>query len=149
MAKQVKGKLALGGLLLAGIGYVAGILTAPKSGKETRQDIQNTMAKAKSDAEKNLKKLHGELGDLVSQGTKAAKNVSATAKKDLNQAVKLGLQARDNAKVVLSALHEGEYDDKELQAAVKDASQAVNHLKKFVTVAKKSTKKSSGRGKKA
>lgn len=46
-------KYALGTAVAAGIGYVAGILTAPKSGKETRQNIQDQAIKAKKESEKN------------------------------------------------------------------------------------------------
>jgi gas vesicle protein len=35
-----KGKFALGALFGAAVGVVAGILTAPKSGKETRADLK-------------------------------------------------------------------------------------------------------------
>lgn len=125
------GKIALGGVLLAGVGYLAGILTAPKSGKETRKDIQKTMARAKSEAEKNLKSLHAELGDLVEQGKKTAKTASASAKKEVQKAVDMGQNARDMAKNVLSAIHEGESDDKDLQKALTEANKAINHLKKY------------------
>lgn len=139
MAKA-KGKLALGGLILAGVGYVAGILTAPKSGKETRKDIKNTAVKAKGEAEKQLKNLHSELGDLVEGGKKQAAKLTATAKKDAHKAVEIGQQARDKAKQVLSALHEGESDDKDLQQAIDEAGKAVNNLKKYVTKNAKSKK---------
>lgn len=131
MAKRT-GKLALGGVVLAGVGYLAGILTAPKSGKETQRDIQNAASKAKSEAEKKLKQLHAELGDLTEKGKQAAQSASATAQKEIHKAVDLGQQARDKAKQVLSAVHEGESDDKDLQKAIAEADKAANHLKKFV-----------------
>ena len=48
-------------------GYLAGILTAPKSGKETREDIKDTAVKTYSEAEKQLKKLHTELNDVLAE----------------------------------------------------------------------------------
>ncbi|MCA1806602.1 MAG: YtxH domain-containing protein, partial [Actinobacteria bacterium] len=36
------GKFAIGAVFAAAAGYVTGILTAPKSGKETRKDIHDT-----------------------------------------------------------------------------------------------------------
>ena len=42
-----KGKVALGAVFGAVAGFVTGILLAPKSGKETRQDIKNTALKTK------------------------------------------------------------------------------------------------------
>jgi gas vesicle protein len=142
MAKN-KGKLALGGVILAGVGYLAGILTAPKSGKETRQDIQKSVTKAKLEAEKKLKQLHSELGDLIDSGKKTAGGLQAKAKKEAHKAVELGQTARDKAKAVLSAIHEGESDDDELNAAVQEATKAVSNLKKFVK------KSGGGRGKNA
>jgi len=45
-----KGKLAIGALIGAGAGFVAGILTAPKSGKETRADIKSKASDVKAKA---------------------------------------------------------------------------------------------------
>lgn len=45
-----KGKIALGALFGAVTGFVAGVLTAPKSGKETRTDIKDAAVKAKDTA---------------------------------------------------------------------------------------------------
>lgn len=42
-----KGKFAIGALIGVAAGFITGILTAPKSGKETRQDIKEASAKAK------------------------------------------------------------------------------------------------------
>jgi gas vesicle protein len=132
MSKR-NGNLAVGGLLLAGMGYLLGILTAPKAGKETRKDIQKTAVKAKTEAEKRLKKLTAELSDLVDQATNQAKKLSAVARKELLKAVELATDAKDKARNVLSAFHEGESDNKELQKAVDDANKAVDHLKKYLS----------------
>jgi len=48
MSKDTGKKVALGALIAASVGYVAGVLTAPKSGKETRQDIKNTGRKSQT-----------------------------------------------------------------------------------------------------
>ncbi len=47
-----KGKFALGALIGAVASIVAGILTAPKSGKETRADLKGKAAELKSEAAK-------------------------------------------------------------------------------------------------
>lgn len=127
------GNLALGGLLLAGLGYLAGILTAPKSGKETRKDIQRSAVKAKQEAEKKLKQAHAELSDLVDKGKKSVQDMSAKAKEEVSGALEKAQIAKDRARAVLSAVHEGESDDKELQKAVDEANKAVDHLKKYIT----------------
>ena len=53
-------KWALGAVIAAIGGFITGILTAPKSGKETRQDIKDEAVKLKGEAEKTLKQLHTE-----------------------------------------------------------------------------------------
>jgi gas vesicle protein len=49
---MTKGKFALGALVGAAAGLIAGILTAPKSGKETRGDIKAKAAELKTEAAK-------------------------------------------------------------------------------------------------
>lgn len=44
---MTKGKVLLGTVVGAIAGFVTGVLVAPKSGKETRQDIKNTATKTK------------------------------------------------------------------------------------------------------
>lgn len=131
MGKRTK-DLALGAAFAAGIGYVAGILTAPKSGKETRKDIEKTAQKAKSDAERKLKDLHSELDTLIARGNKKAKTAKTSAQKELQQALDAAGKAKERAREVLSAFHEGETADKELKAAVTDVNKALNHLKNFM-----------------
>jgi len=57
MNKSTK-RLALGTVFAAAVGYLTGILTAPKSGKETRKDIKDAAEHGMAEAEKQLKKLH-------------------------------------------------------------------------------------------
>ncbi len=126
------------GALLAGIGgYIAGILTAPKSGKETRQDIKNEATKAKTEAEKKLKELHTELDKLVGEGQQKAGDLKASA----GAALKVAETAKAKVKEVLSSIHAGEADNKELNDAIKDASKALENLKKYVGEAAKEAKK--------
>ncbi len=63
-----KGKFALGALLGAAVGVVAGILTAPKSGKETRADI-------KAKAEETKKKADKVIAEAKVKGEKALNEV--------------------------------------------------------------------------
>lgn len=125
-------KVAVGALIAAGVGYAAGLLTAPKSGKDTRKDIQGAAAAAKAQAEKSLKGLHSELAELVETGKHKAKDVKDLARKDLEAAVTKGQHAKEKVREILSALHEGDADDKDLKKAVTEATKAVEHLKKYV-----------------
>lgn len=63
-----KNKFAIGAIIGAAAGVVAGILTAPKSGKETRADLKNKAGDLKKKAEatsKDAKKLASEKVDSI------------------------------------------------------------------------------------
>jgi gas vesicle protein len=77
---MTKGKFAIGALLGAAAGFVAGILTAPKSGKETREDIKDTAVKAKNTAVEKANVAKKKAGDkaevFVGKAGKFAGNVA-------------------------------------------------------------------------
>lgn len=127
-----KGKLAFGAVLAAGAGYLMGLLTAPKSGRETRKDIQNTAQKAKSEAEHKLKLAHSELSHLADEASKIAKNSKAKANAELKAALKQAETVRQKARELLSAVHEGEAEDRDLQKALNDAKKSISHLKNYL-----------------
>jgi gas vesicle protein len=131
MKKNAK-RFAIGTAVAVAAGYVAGILTAPKSGKETRQDIKDTTNKSINEAEKQLKKLHTELTDLIGQAKEQVNNTSGKAKTELESAINTTQTVKEKARELLSAVHEGGTDDKDLKKAVSEATKAINHLKSFL-----------------
>ncbi len=131
MAKNTR-KWAIGALVAGVAGYAAGILTAPKSGKETRKDIQEAAIKAKTEAERKLKQLHSDLDVLISKGKSQATNLQAKAKEELGHVIDKAQVAKDKARSLLSALHEGDASDEDLQKAIHDVNQAIDHLKKYL-----------------
>ena len=64
-------KLAIGALIAGAAGYIAGLLTAPKSGEETREDIVDKAGDLKDQAAEELKKAHDELDDQPGTGKMA------------------------------------------------------------------------------
>jgi len=122
MSKNTGRNFAIGALFAAGVGYLAGLLTAPQSGKETREDIHHAAGVAKTNAEKTLKKVSSELSDLIDTGKALGKEATAAAKSGLTEAL---------AKAQVA--HEGSAGDKELQQAITDAKKAAEHLQKFVS----------------
>lgn len=132
MSKKAS-KFAVGAVIAAAAGYVTGILTAPKSGKETRKDIKDTAVKARVEAEKKLKQAHSELQDLIAKGQKKVSEASDKTKKGYQDAIDHAAQMKDKAKGMLSAIHEGESSDKELQQAIDEADKAIKNLKDYIT----------------
>ena len=131
--KHTTKRFALGTLVAAVSGYVAGVLTAPKSGKETRKDIKDAAVKGKSEAEKQLKKLHTELGDVIDQAKTRADQAKGKVKGELDSAIDVTKAAKEKVREILSAVHEGDAEDKELKKAIAEAAKAVDHLKTYLT----------------
>lgn len=130
--QNVAKKVAIGGAIAATVGYLAGVLTAPKSGKETRKDIKDAANNSLAQAEKELKKLHTDLDKLIKQAKTNGKQLNAKARKELDELIVKAKDAKEKTREVLSAIHEGSADDKELNKAINQANQSLNNLKKYL-----------------
>lgn len=125
MGKGTAKKLAVGTAVAAAAGYVAGILTAPKSGKETRQDIKDKAGEVKDSAEEQIKKLQAEVEEL-------ARKAKGKAGDELDALVSRAKEAKNKAGDMASGLRSGEASDKDLQKAIDDAKKAVDHLRDYL-----------------
>jgi gas vesicle protein len=130
-SKNLKG-IAIGTAVAALAGYVTGILTAPKSGKETREDIKKTAHNTMSEAEKELKKLHTELTKLLEESKKRGGNLSDKATKELAGLVEKAKESKEKAREVLSAIHEGNAEDQDLRIAINEANKAIEHIREYL-----------------
>ncbi|HLF66574.1 MAG TPA: YtxH domain-containing protein [Gammaproteobacteria bacterium] len=130
MNKQ--GKFAVGAIIAAGAGYVTGLLTAPKSGRETRKDIRAAALKAKADAEKQLKHVHSELNNLLDEAAIIAKKSKGKIGAEAEALMTQAKNVRQKTRELLSAIHEGEAEDNDLQKAINEVKQASDHLKKYI-----------------
>ena len=128
-----KRTIAVGSMLIAGVGYVAGVLTAPKSGRETRKDLRKAALKAKSELERKLKSAHSELNKLLDETSAFAKKSKGKLDVEFEKARTQAEAVRQKTRELLSAVHEGEAEDLDLQKAISDVKKASTHLKKFLT----------------
>lgn len=131
MSKDGK-KWAAGALFAGAAGFLAGILTAPKSGKETREDIKSGAAKAMSEAEKLLKEAHSDLNEKINEVQAKGNELKGKAKKELEEALDKAKDTKEKVRTVISSVHEGDAEDPELKKALKEAKAALNHLQKFI-----------------
>jgi len=125
-------KLALGALIAGTAGYLAGILTAPKSGKETRADVARKAGELQSEAVSKLQELNEELTDLIKSAKSKTLNLTGRALAEFNEALEQAKEAKDKSAQVLRAVKAGEADDPELNKAVKQAKLAQKNLAKFL-----------------
>ncbi|HXR49730.1 MAG TPA: YtxH domain-containing protein [Verrucomicrobiae bacterium] len=125
-------RLAIGSALAATAGYLAGVLTAPKSGKETRSDLKTAADKSWAEAEKDLKKLNKELGKVIDDAKGRGGKLSKKAQKELEATVDKAKDAKEKVREMISAVREGDAQDKDLDRAVKDATTAIAHLRDYL-----------------
>jgi gas vesicle protein len=125
-------RVAVGSTIAAGAGYLAGLLTAPKSGKETRDDIRSAAERSRSEAEKDLKRLHTELDKVISEAKAGSGKLGVKAQKELADLVDRAKDTKEKVREVLSAVHEGDAEDQDLKRAVKNANLAIKNLRKYL-----------------
>jgi gas vesicle protein len=114
------------------VGYATGILTAPKSGAETRQDIKDAAEKFKKEAVIKLAVVRDDLDHVIDVAQAKADELSGKARKEIEELLDKAKVAQAKSKDVLLAVKNGESDDKDLDKAVSDVKDAKNHLKNFL-----------------
>lgn len=123
--------LAVTGLVALG-GYLAGILTAPKAGRETRADIGSAAQAGLDKAEQQLSDVVAELSNLLESTKVQVADLSDKARVEFEEATAKAKMARDKAREVLTAVHEGGAKDNDLNLAVVQADRALNHLREYL-----------------
>ena len=127
-----KSGLALGGLIAAVTGFVAGILLAPKSGKQTRQDIKKTAHKVSESTTAEVKKLQTNLSRLITKTETSLKQATKTTATNGRNLVDKAQQTKTNLADVAKALKAGKAKDKDLDQAVKQAKLAAKSLTDYL-----------------
>ena len=125
-------KWAIGAAIAGVVGYVAGILTAPKSGKETREDIKEKVVETRAEAEKRLKELFTEMNNVLDAAKKKGGEYKGKSKEQLDVLIEKANKAKDKARGLLSAVHEGDAEDEDLKVVISETSEAIKHLKAFL-----------------
>jgi gas vesicle protein len=132
MAQEKNKGLAAGAALGAAIGVVVGVLFAPKSGKETRQDIKDTSAKALAKLEEQAKKLQAELSDLIDKADAQFKDKTQVVTEKAKHLVEQARHSRDALTVLAKSVKAGEADDKDLDKAIKKAKESKDALATYL-----------------
>jgi gas vesicle protein len=95
--KSGKGKFVIGAMLGVAAGAVAALLTAPKSGKETRDDIKDKAQEVSNDAMRQLRKLEGELNKRISDAKNFAAKLEGDARKQVDTIIARAEKTKERA----------------------------------------------------
>lgn len=135
MKKSAK-TVAIGTLVAGAVGYIAGILTAPKSGAETRLSLRDAGESSITEIEKQLKRMHTELNDLLGEASEKGKYTAGKLKSDeealQGDIVGKATRARQKTREILSAIHDGNADDRDLDKAVIEATKAIKSIRSYL-----------------
>jgi gas vesicle protein len=130
MSKERSKGLALGAAIGAVAGVITGILFAPKSGKETREDIKDAAANARNRLLEESKVLQAELRAVIDKVEITAKDASSKASEALKQALETAKEALDDLITKTKAAKDG--NDPDFNMAKKKAEEAQKALQKFI-----------------
>jgi gas vesicle protein len=86
------------------VGAIAGVLLAPKSGKETQADIKRKIKETVSDIQGRLEKMSGELSGRVDTLKEAAKDLHGEAKEESQELVKRAEVLKQDLRISASNL---------------------------------------------
>ena len=100
-------KFILGAVVGALAGAVTALLTAPKSGKETRVDIKDKATDLSQTALRDVRKLEGELNKRISDSKKALPHLVGDAKDELETLLKGAQNTKGRALKAIDSLKKG------------------------------------------
>ena len=115
------------GLILAAAGFVAGILTAPRSGRRTRDKLKKAA---------DLKPLENELKTIYEETKKDLEKLSKDHPKlsaKLDEAKKQALNSQERIQDILKAASGKSGADEDLKASLTEAKKALDSLKKYLS----------------
>ena len=125
-------KVAIGSIVAGAAGYVAGVLTSPKSGKQNRLKVKRVAKKGKKVTEKELKSLQKELNAAVDSSKQATTKMTKKAQGEYGLLLAKVSNSKEKVTEAVSAIKEGKAEDKNLDKAVKDAKAALGHIQDFI-----------------
>lgn len=125
-------KIAIGALIAAAAGYVAGILSAPRSGKQTRELVKDKTLEVKADLESDVKKAQQELSKKIEVAQVMLESESKEIKKEIEIVLQNAKKVEKKAKQTIKAVKDGKAKDPDLNKALDEVNSSLEHFKKFI-----------------
>ncbi|HUY52962.1 MAG TPA: YtxH domain-containing protein [Candidatus Dormibacteraeota bacterium] len=131
MKKPYKNVFAIA-ILGSSLGYLAGLLTAKKSGANTRKDISDASKEIQKKAETTASNLYKELSGAIEQAEVKIDKGKLSVRNNLYRATTRANKVKSQANEILMAIKNGNADDKDLQKSVDSIKSAIKNLKNYL-----------------
>jgi gas vesicle protein len=119
-----RGQFVKGTIIGAAIGAIAGILLAPKSGKETQADIKRKVRGTYDDIQRRLERMSDEVSGRVDSLKEAAKDLKGEAKEESQELIRRAEVLKQDLRVSASNLAKSGSETKDV--AVKQVKQLLS-----------------------
>ena len=100
-------KIATGAMLAGVAGYLAGLLSAPKSGHQLRDDIKRKAPEGAQEALERLKFLTNELDELLVSAKEESKDLGGKHQEQFEFAQNKAVEAKEKLEKLLDAIKSG------------------------------------------
>jgi gas vesicle protein len=127
----------IGAAAIGAVSYLAGILTAPKKGSETIDDIRHASVKAKIGLEKSLKKLYSDSSQQIERALCVNHNLTAQTKTELDSMVTALKNVKESIKNYLTSIRDGDIEESEITLLLTDGRNNTQRLKLFIDTLEK------------
>lgn len=132
MSYKSSKNVAIGALIGLAAGYVMGILTAPKSGKETREELMQAGSKAVKETEQRLRDVYAQLDDTLDKAAAKARDLGERGLRSFADLQDKAEDAKRKVRELIYAVQKGEANDPDLQDAIHEALRAKNDLVEYL-----------------
>ena len=135
--KKSSRNIVFGAMVVGAASYLAGILTAPKKGSETREDIRHASVNAKISLEKSLKKLYSDSSKQLQRALNLNQKLTKQTKRELDLLVASVKHATEKIKIYLTSIRDGDIEEEEITLLLTDGRDNTERLKLFVDTIEK------------
>ena len=131
MKKPYKNLLTVA-ILSSSLGYLAGLLSAKQSGKQTRKNMSNASKEIQAKTEATVNNLYQELTEIIKKAEIKIDNSKLSIRNNLYRSAMRAKKAKVQANEILTAIKNGKASDKDLQKSVESTKSAIKELKNYL-----------------
>ena len=119
-------------VLGAGLGYLAGLLTAKKPGEQTRKDIIDSSKEVQAKTETAIEELYSKLTEMIKQAEAEIDKNKLSVQHNLYNAATKANKVKSQTKEILTAVKKGDTTNTDLDKSIDNVKAAIENLKNYL-----------------